>query len=359
MICGTIGAVVSEGLTEIESEMEIGAELLNSTSSTHFFFAINLAPNATHTFDAIHMNAGDRAVISFGAISPNGSRIRYGFIQPNGQTNPNPMPTRTTHTGITTVNINQTGNHHLRITNLSTVPVTFTGSFDHFDNRRQARVMFDSSFQNGRTLAAVRNELEPIFANATNEFGNRFRVSFALDRTNIQSNNSLDGGRIPAPGTCPRANNMRCGPATYPTNVWQQNCGGLSSCNTSHHRNVVNLLNRINPTSAYTIRVVGHALCVYQNVFPFHIPVGGAAHLPTHTTRPRESIVTSQYNNTRLDFLMQHELSHNFGATDPPEFSPNGRCLWSSNNNIRCVMGSASDMNIWCNQCQSDIQRNV
>lgn len=189
--------------------------------------------------------------------------------------------------------------------------------------RPRARIWYDCVIEDTHT----HNSLWVSYMNAVVPFSAEFGIVFNVSPVTMTRSVLLNGGQhLFAFGRCRRPNNQTCAAS----------CGALSNCDRNHHRNDDRLLDTHGvSTTDYVIRVVGHALCYWQD--NAHRRSGGLADV-----RGRDSLVSTEAWGTPLSIVMQHELSHNLGATHTT--------CWD----ILCVLVSVR--NSWCPPCRHSIR---
>ncbi|MCL2698274.1 MAG: hypothetical protein FWE74_09380 [Oscillospiraceae bacterium] len=178
------------------------------------------------------------------------------------------------------------------------------------------------------TCTTSATTLRSEYNNATTAFRAIFDMDLTLSANNVLLSSVLNGGN------CSLGNNNAC----------NTSCGALANCNTTHHKGASRLNALLTSSNFYIMRVVGHALCWWGDEY------GGT---PTHRTTivglgqvvGRNSIVST--NSTNLRRIMQHEISHNFGARHIT-------CAGSSI--VKCII--AGDINSWCSACSNNIWAN-
>ena len=139
------------------------------------------------------------------------------------------------------------------------------------------------------------------------------------------------------------------------TNVCQGQ--GFTSCANDHHKSAHRLFYKLpspSSTGIYICGVVGHALCavyscedighnpcgLFGATVQHHINVGGLASIGgTHSLVSKE-----------IPAVIQHELSHNFGAPDHYN-NPN-------TSGVICIMNKTDYKDTWCSSCKSTIWTN-
>ena len=131
------------------------------------------------------------------------------------------------------------------------------------------------------------------------------------------------------------SNGLSCTNSTI-GGICTASCGALSSCHNNHHKSGVKLMMATTTTDYYTYRFVGHALCSYDNEKNNHnnvIEVGKA---------PGFFAITSDYSSSYLARSIQHELSHNLGASH------------KTCEDTGCVLDGSS-FGSWCETCAGKI----
>ncbi|MCL2079842.1 MAG: hypothetical protein FWH17_08395 [Oscillospiraceae bacterium] len=190
-------------------------------------------------------------------------------------------------------------------------------------NTRSSRSVY--IFYDSTTPGGIVANMNTIFNYSTNAFNTKFGLSFSAN--SVSSYSSLNGGN------CPLSNSQLC-------NYSASGCGAI--CTGSHHKNIDRLLAALpNLGSTHSLGVVGHALCFVTSSLS-HDQAGGVAYLPP----ARRAVVSSVWPEP-IEFLIQHELSHNLGTLD-------------HGGSDRCVM-RYDDLffNEWCSTCIAAIQSNI
>jgi len=186
-------------------------------------------------------------------------------------------------------------------------------------NTRSVRIFYDSTLPSN-----VVSNINSTFTTASNAFYNTFVLRFTRESTSLSS--LLDGG------TCSQPINSTCILASH---FCGNPCGGI------HHRSDTRLLYKIPSSPGHSLGIVGHALC--YSTSNSHEKSGGIATIPSSG---RRALITNSWHES-LNFLMQHELSHNLGARD-------------HGGNLNCVMNwSGTYTNVWCSSCFATIHSNI
>ncbi|MCL2078326.1 MAG: hypothetical protein FWH17_00630 [Oscillospiraceae bacterium] len=190
-------------------------------------------------------------------------------------------------------------------------------------NTRSSRSVY--IFYDSTTPGGIVANMNTIFNYSTNAFNTKFGLSFSAN--SISSYSSLNGGN------CPLPNSQLC-------TLLSLGCGSV--CIGNHHKSFERLLAALpNLGSTHSLGVVGHALC--STSLLTHFQAGGAAYMPSGG---RRAVVSSEWSEP-IEFLIQHELSHNLGALD-------------HGGSVDCVMKSPGVyMNVWCPTCIATIQSNI
>ena len=179
-----------------------------------------------------------------------------------------------------------------------------------------ARILYDASCQYPESV------LRSHYETAVNTFLTNFNIRF--DIQDIEYSSMLD---------C----NSSCH-ATTLTQICTTDCADNSSCNTSHHRSSRRLLKVLTSEIYHTYRLVGYAVCRYEN--GDHGRVVGSGNVNGKNS------VTSTIITSDLTRSIQHELTHNLGAS-------HNSC---NQNNEPCVLKGHT--NYWCSACIAAIKAN-
>jgi hypothetical protein len=170
----------------------------------------------------------------------------------------------------------------------------------------------------------------------SNGFKNKFGVSFELN--GLSQSDTLNGSHTSNGGTCPRSNSVACN-ANCSNKTTNKNCNS-SITDGGHHKSGERLLNLLKTSSMYTIRVVGHALCSYNNVNEVHYGFGENGFVGGMALRGGKDSIVTTVSDTPINTLIQHELSHNLGIIDCSTY--------------KCIMNASGEpeLNNWCTNCQ-------
>jgi hypothetical protein len=196
---------------------------------------------------------------------------------------------------------------------------------------RNARIRYDLSY------SGTQANLRTAFNNATSAFSS-FGISFPPVMTDIVLDNTLwsSGCQFPS--------NMACDSLFCPV------VGSSDSCNTWHHKSASKLLGMYSANNIYTVRVVNHVICWWgreqgQTHNQHHTWLGAAV------VGRRDSISSTESPN--FISTMQHELSHNLGANEHCNtITPTEWCVMKTFGHARRVM------NEWCVKCREEIWHN-
>ncbi|MCL1808096.1 MAG: zinc-dependent metalloprotease [Oscillospiraceae bacterium] len=186
---------------------------------------------------------------------------------------------------------------------------------------RSVHILYDST-----TPAGLLANMNTMFTSSVQAFDREFGLNFTV--AGISQTSLLNGG------SCLNTS------INQPCNLLSTGCG--STCNGNHHKNDERLLGRLpNNIPAHTLGVVGHYLCT-----GYHGQSGGIA----TGSSGRSALITNEWPEP-LDFLVQHELSHNLGAPDHGGYEI-------------CVMRDGYPIypyvkGQWCHSCTVVMRRNV
>ena len=136
----------------------------------------------------------------------------------------------------------------------------------------------------------------------------RFAIVYAfgvvLDYPLAAPNSALNGGSCPVGVNILSQCNASCG-------AWNNCNNPLGGNNTGHHQGAIRLNSLLNLTGTYTLRIVGHGICVWDTNLnpPEHrkLIYGWASPQPL-----KNSIVNARSSDVRL--TIQHEWLHNLGV---------------------------------------------
>jgi hypothetical protein len=290
---------------------------------------INIAPGNHFTLASVFMHAGDTIRFNMLYSPSTGRSVDYGIIRINGA---GPgigvfLSRNSTNGAMTqTITAERTGQHVIEIRNRNTsggsVLLNGNAVYTNRSVTHSARIRMDPFYAAHPNAVA---NITSIYGTATAEFRNNFGITFSLNG-DVSTSSALDGN------ACPFTQGRDlCDPIP-------SRCRTV--CN-DHHKSAHRIIRILPVTNAYTLRVVGHALCADG-----HRPHGGWAGLPWGQV-PRQTLVTTTWTPSEpLNFLIQHELSHNLGASDHL-------------GNAECVMNeNRVDFGVWCNTCVTAIFNN-
>ena len=136
----------------------------------------------------------------------------------------------------------------------------------------------------------------------------------------------------------PQLNGASC-PNTQIDKICSSACGDVVHCDQNHHKSTGQLLFMNQSQTYYTCRVVGHMLCYYDTSDAAHSGCYGMA-----TVGGKDTIITTQGNNLQLH--IQHELSHNLGASHTT-CTPGQQCVLKRT------------LNTWCDACSAAIRAHI
>jgi hypothetical protein len=223
-----------------------------------------------------------------------------------------------------------------------------------------ARIRFDQTYFFAERANAHETAMTD-FRLATSAFGGPrmfdagFNVVFSL-RGDVLRSSDLNGSE-----TCSRLNSQHCNIANFPMDG-NQNCGTLANCNrplsntianTGHHKSASRLMDALSANNTYTVSMVNHALCRWDTKTSTHLPIRGSGIVlaGVGTVPGRDSIIVHS-STTPNRVIIQHELSHNFGAH-------HDSCMWYSIG-ARCVIGGgAAHFGEWCPVCARIMRANT
>lgn len=162
------------------------------------------------------------------------------------------------------------------------------------------------------------SEINSAYYSATNSLSAGYSIKFNL--VSVSALASLDGS------SCPNAKDN--------TDICNSACGALSACSSSHHRSDERLLKLSYSTSYYAYRLVGHALCYYNN--GEHSESIGSGEVNG------KNAITSIATSSNLARSIQHELTHNLGGSHA-----------TCNEDQKCVL--QGNFGYWCDACRANI----
>jgi hypothetical protein len=303
------------------------------------------------------MFTGDVVTVTVTAKTPANANIDVGLIIPNG------MFRDASQNGNTyTITVNQDGMHRIRIYNASTAAVTVSGTSTYKENRRRILFYEDPTFINDTVVLST-----DFLDNVLRPFTHHHRISFqpwsrdiSVNRSNINNCNS---------GITARCTQNTCGAAFA-------NCD--NSVNNAHHhtnarKNVDQHIRDFNVTGYEVVAVVVSSdLCMNEaNNITHTVGFWGIARAVGHKwSYSNNSSRLHSANNTVLNTLarvriLQHELSHQFGITVARDnHAPiAGQPCVMDFRDVSRRMGMeflpADSVDIWCNACFAQINRNA
>lgn len=115
------------------------------------------------------------------------------------------------------------------------------------------------------------------------------------------------------------------------------NCGLETSCSSIHHRSAQRLIKILTSPEYYTYRLVGYAVCWYDA--DGHDGVVGGGNVDGKNS------VTSTLISSNINRSIQHELTHNLGASHS-RCTPGQFCVLKNN------------YGYWCDACTMDLMEN-
>ena len=177
---------------------------------------------------------------------------------------------------------------------------------------KNARIYYDSSC----TKSVL--QLNGYFNDAKAAIKNTFNIDFKLQEVN--------SGSLLTGSSCPKT-------------ICNEDCGALNKCSTLHHKSSLRLVDIYKSASYYTYRLVGHRVCYYYSDTAKHAEVVGCGY------RPGKDSITSLTSSTNIPRSIQHELTHNLGASHKT-------CTEGQD----CVLKGDKDK--WCDTCKANINQN-
>lgn len=160
------------------------------------------------------------------------------------------------------------------------------------------------------------SQLQQKFEAATAKFISEYNIRFNLVSISEAASLTLRSGCVSS------LVNIKCTEA----------CGNPVLCSTLHHRGAGGLITTLTSNNNYVCRVVEYRLCNYKDAD--HHTVDGLGEIKGTNTIVADTVYKD------LIYLIQHELTHNFGTDD--------------HGTSTCVMNQTS--NIWCANCSSIIR---
>jgi hypothetical protein len=268
------------------------------------------------------------ATVTFGAVSPNG--VFWGWTRTSGSSS-SPY----------TLTIPETGNWNIRVRNDSTSTITTSGSFTLTDRRVSLRFLQDLTYrqQMGNFTAAKQNHI-------SKPFENTHKISFKYSVFDI--NNTILPKCSAGMGLCTHTTNANCVNTTntdlHHTNAW---------------KNMRDVQDRFG-TGGYPITAIlasRQTLCGWYNGSHLDNVLGIGAVGSGWSYNSSRPGANNEIGNVRI---IQHELSHNYGALDSSASRP---CTSGQT----CVMNGGffstalnlTPASIWCSRCISEFNTNL
>jgi hypothetical protein len=195
-------------------------------------------------------------------------------------------------------------------------------------------IRFDTTYQQMQSNTVT--ALNMMFQNVSMGVSNTFPVGFANNNPQLAA--TLNGGN------CPRGVNVEC----------NAQCGNNVNCNNvlasgGHHKSSVRLLETTFsgiPNNRYVVRVVGHAICRFEN--NNHYRHSGLGERSGAASRYYNTLATSRPDPDRdhlsMAMIVQHELAHNLSAFD----CSSNECIMNGNR-------GSTTLNVWCTSCRNQI----
>lgn len=175
-------------------------------------------------------------------------------------------------------------------------------------------------------------QLKDLYKQATLGILNRFKVDFAL--STVQSSSVLTS--------------VNC-PNTTSSTGCSSDCGVVSTCHTTHHKSGPRYGNLMSVSGYYTCSFLRHRLCMYQN--SGHFGNGSYILNGVGNVCGKETVVSTYDRlidgDDAIVIHLQHELTHNLGATD-------AGCLSANMGTGKCALNGSIDS--WCYNCETSIR---
>ncbi len=181
---------------------------------------------------------------------------------------------------------------------------------------------YDVKVVYGAECDLTEEEINTLFENATLAFIPQFNIAFELDSISASSLMDLD---------------TNCSVQGI-NGICTDNCGIWQYCNRTHHRSASLRLDDLYFSDDFLwVGIVGYDMCWVDDdeSTSSHLSVDGLAHRPG-----QEAVITT--NNSHGNVVcLQHELTHNIGATHCSNST--GNCIFKDN------------LNRWCSACVNAI----
>ena len=195
-----------------------------------------------------------------------------------------------------------------------------------------ARIFHDSTAVQHNTQTSMRT----ISYDAVNLYRELLNVNISIN-TNVSLRSELDAVLQAGCSHNVECNNTICG----------------RNCRTDHCKAGSRKIGLLTHATTYTINIVGYSICAVDTVhyYPLevHRAVGGLGQRPG-----RNTIVSSNYapDTATLQWIIQHEIGHNFGARDDYVGRP---CTPGQ----LCTMRRRTEVDELCTTCWADMQTHL
>ena len=176
-------------------------------------------------------------------------------------------------------------------------------------------------FYDDESVNYSENYMETKYVNAASPFLTEFNIEFEVPAVSASD-------QLAVSNTCVHKTNLSegCG----------SECGAENNCNTQHHKSSRRLITLLTSSSYYTYRIVGYAVCRYEDG---HAVVVGSGNING------KNAVSSTLISSDITRSIQHELTHNLGGS-------HGTCTPGQH----CVL--KGQKNKWCDACSEAIKNN-
>jgi hypothetical protein len=333
-VISTTGLGLSDRQIDVEMDIGIGAEIMSTSSLNNWI----IGPNSTLTLHRRRMRAGDSLTFNVSFTTTGTRNVEFGVLRhSNNSFSPTLQTTTNSITGRVEVTI--TEEYSMRIHNRGNRDIYLSGSYTYDNNQvfLNSQTLHDSKaliFPTPRTRQDIQLAHMQASAGLNENFG-IFLYSPAPQRDDALHD------------TCNNSDNSAlCNHPPIHPNSYAGICsdgGGLIE-GRGHHRfdrKVLNRLMNASPPNMWTIGVIGYAMCAPAGELHRHHFVDGAAN------SFRRSVV-STHGVEGLNFLIQHELTHNFGV-GPNDHGGISVCVMNSN-------PFYAQFNRWCGDCSTIIR---
>ncbi len=206
---------------------------------------------------------------------------------------------------------------------------TYTNDFDYKDEWElhledsypylsfNACIYYDSTCMDIKTVDELRKAYEDAAADLLANFNIGFNLCFLASASELELDSSCSTGTL--------------------YDICDSSCGAGILCGLNHHKSASRLLKEKESENYYVYRIVGYALCSYD-ISEAHYEVIGMGNVNG------KNAITSALTSPNLSRSIQHELTHNLGATH--DNCEGGDCVLAG------VMGK------WCDSCANAIMNN-